>query len=193
MRWTVFAMFAVTVLVLDTSLVHVLRLGDAPGGVWPSATACLAVFVSLFASRIAALWACFALGLLLDLCSSEPAGGESITVVGPQALGFVLASFLVIQLRSMVFRRRALTVGFLTVVFLLAADVVVMVVFVIRGWFPELAVTWTQTTAGPELLRRFLMALYSGIVAIPIGWLLMQTLPFWGFPTHIARSAMRRL
>jgi hypothetical protein len=171
---------------------HVLRLGEAPGGIWPSATACLAVFVSLFGSRIAVLWACFALGLLLDLCSSEPAGGESITVIGPHALGFVAGSILVLQLRTMVFRRRAMTLGFLTLLFALAVDVVAILIFVIRGWFPDLAVTWAQTSAGSELLRRLLMAIYSGIVAIPLGWLLLQTLPLWAFSTHIARSAMRR-
>ena len=66
MRWSVFAIAAFVVVVAQLSLRDTLILHSA-GEIRPDFIACLAVFIALFAERSAALWACWILGLLMDL------------------------------------------------------------------------------------------------------------------------------
>ncbi|MHC4219084.1 MAG: rod shape-determining protein MreD [Planctomycetota bacterium] len=146
MRWVVFIVFALLGLVFDTGLNEVLRI-EKLGNIRPGLCGVVAVFVALSAPRTTALWACLVLGLLLDL--SHPltvAENRVVYLIGPYALGFALGGWLVIAGRAMVFRRRPLTIGVMTVLCLLAV-------------------------------------LYSGFIAIPVGWLLVQTIGLWGFQT----------
>lgn len=176
MRWSVFAIAAFIVIVLQLSVREVLTLHTL-GMVKPDLVACLATFLAMFASRASALWACWVLGLLMDLA---PAGGTMAWhMIGPHALGFTFGGYVVLQLRTMVFRRRAITTGFLTCVFLLAAGVLATFLLTVRSWYiPD-----TPLYGSPlvELWHRIKIALYSGIVAIPFGWLLQITVATWGF------------
>lgn len=177
MRWAVFAIFAFAALVIQLSLSNVLTL-HALRSISPDVVAALAVFIALFASRSAVLWGCWILGLLVDLA---PAGdGSAFRIIGPHALGYAAGGYLVLQLRTMVFRRRALTVGFLTALALIAASLVAVMLLSIRCWYPEAA------PYGPlsDLGRRMLIALYSGLIAIPLGWALGKTIPLWGFQSR---------
>jgi rod shape-determining protein MreD len=183
MRWIVFVVFALVGLVFDTGFSEVLRI-EKLGHVRPSLCAVVAVFVALSAPRTAALWACLILGLLLDL--SHPltiAENRVVYLIGPFALGYSLGGWLVLAGRPMVFRRRPLTIGVMTVGYLLAAQVVAVSLYLIRGqgWYPGPALFWTDTTALAELGVRLLGVLYSGLLAIPVGWLLVQTIGLWGF------------
>ena len=183
MRWTIFLAFAVLGLVFDLGLGEVLRI-DKLWQIRPSLCGVLAVFVALSAPRTSALWACFVLGLLLDLSYQVTlADNRVVHLIGPYALGYVAGGWLVMRARTMVFRRRALTVGVMTVLCLLAVHVVVVVLFALRSrsWYPGGPVYWTQTTVPVELLRRLLIAIYSGLFAIPVGWLLVRSMPLWGF------------
>ncbi len=185
MRWIVFVVFALIGLVFDTGLSEVLRI-EKLGQVRPSLCAVVAVFVALSAPRTAALWACLVLGLLLDL--SHPltiAYNRVAYLIGPYALGYLLGGWLVLAGRPMVFRRRPLTIGVMTVLCLLAAQLVAVSLYVIRSqtWYPGQALFWTDTTAMAELGVRLLGVVYSGLFAIPVGWLLVQTVGLWGFQT----------
>lgn len=185
MRWVVFAVAAVVGVVFDTGLSEVLRI-EKLGNVRPSLCAVIAVFVALSAPRTAALWACLVLGVLLDLAQPlTVAGNRVVYLIGPCALGYLLGGWLVISWRSMVFRRRPLTIGAMTLLLLLAAQVVAVTVYLVRAqaWYPGQAIVWTDTSTLSELGRRLLAAVYSGLVAIPFGWLLVQTLGLWGFQT----------
>lgn len=178
MRWPIFAIFAFAAIVAQLSVRNVLTL-YALNGISPDLVAALAVFIALFANRSAALWACFILGVLIDLLAPA-AGAAAFKVIGPHALGYAAGGYLVLQLRTMVFRRRAITIGFLTVLALIAAALVMVMLLTIRSWYPQAA------PYGPlsELGRHALMAVYSGVVAIPVGWLLARTLPLWGFSSR---------
>lgn len=183
MRWAVFAVFAVVSLVLDLGLGEVLRI-EKLGQIRPGFCAILAVFVALSASRTPALWACLVLGLLLDIASPVSAGGNTLVyLVGPHALGFAAAGWLVIRGRTMVFRRRALTIGVMTVIFVLAAQAVVVGILALRAasWYPGGPVSWTETGIGIEILRAIGAAVYSGLVAVPAGWVLVRSMALWGF------------
>lgn len=180
MRWPVFVIFAFAVLAMQLSLRNVFTL-QSLSGVSPDFVACLCVFVSLFAHRSSALWSCWILGLLMDLAPPE----RSYYIVGEHALGYVFGGLVILQLRTMVFRRRAVTIGFLTFVFVLAASMVAVFLLSVRSWYtPE---TFQSGGALGELARRFGIALYSGLLAIPTGWFLGATISLWGFQSGIPR------
>lgn len=174
MRWPIFAIFAFAALVVQLSVRNVFTLFSV-WGISPDVVAVLAVFVALFANRTSALWACFILGLLVDL--APQAHEASYHVLGPHALGYTAGGYLVLQMRSMVFRRRAITMGFLTLLSLIVASLVIVMLLSIRSWYPG------EMPYGPlsDLGRQCLVAVYSAVVAIPLGWLLNATVPLWGF------------
>ena len=186
MNWAVLAIAAVLGLVLDQSVLDGLaldRLDPASARqIKPSFCGMLAVFVALGAPRMPALWACFILGMLLDL--SLPltlAPDRAFYLVGPHALGYVAGGWLVVKGKAMVFRQRPLTMGVMTFGLLLVVHVVVVILYQIRVWHPGQEVCWTDGSVGGALFRRALGALYSGLFAIPVGWLLVKSMPLWGF------------
>jgi cell shape-determining protein MreD len=177
MRWPVFVVFAFVALTLEVSLRNTLRL-ESLWNASPSFVACLAVLVAMFTNRLTALWACWMLGVLMDLL--QP-GQDGARVIGPFAIGFVFAGYIITLLRTMVFRRKAITMGAMTFVFLLASDIVAVFVLTIRTWYPDTSVgAWSPMRA---LAAYAMEALYGGVIAIPVGWLLLLTLPIWGFPS----------
>jgi cell shape-determining protein MreD len=206
MRWAVFAALAFIALAAELSLRPVLMFHTI-GGISPSFLACLAVFIAMFAPRLTALWSCWLLGLLLDLSTpfaasagsvagvpGAPGGGAATYyLIGPYALGYTFAAYMVLQMRPMVFRQRALSIGVMTGLSLLAVALISVAIFVVRSWYAaDAGIYSTGVSAGSELLRRLGIALYSALVAVPLGWLLLATLPYWGFPTTAHRRAGRR-
>jgi rod shape-determining protein MreD len=175
-RWLVFAVVVVVAVALDTSFMPRLFALKSVGQLYPQLVAAVVAYVALYAPRLSALWAAWGAGLLLDLALVQPAG----LMVGPHALGFTFGAFLVLQLRSIVFRKRVLTVAVLTVICLGASAFVEVAIFALRTW-----TSGDVVSAGfrplIELLRRLGMALYSGIVAVPLAWLLLKSQPAWGF------------
>ncbi len=180
--------FAALAMVFDGGLGSVLAL-ETLWSIRPSAAAVLAAFIALSAPRYAALWSCLVLGLLLDLSAplSMP-GGRVLHLIGPCALGFTAGGWLVLRGRSMVFRQRALSIGAMTVLLLLAANAVAIALYAARSWYPGGPVHWTDGSAAAAILRRGLVAVYSGLLAVPVGWLLVQSTPLWGFETIMRRS-----
>ncbi|MEE2895919.1 MAG: hypothetical protein VX726_09300 [Planctomycetota bacterium] len=184
MNLGIFLVMLFVCVALDTSLLPVISIG----GVSPSVTATLIVFVSLFAPRQAALWAAVSAGLLLDLQSpNATTDGRAVVVPGPYALGFVFGTQLVLLLRSMVFRRNPIAVGLLTTPFLIAVSLVWMAIWLLRGFDPGSLLPWSGGNAGGELGRRAGWALYSGAIGIPFGWLLLFSWPIWRFEQTFLR------
>lgn len=179
MKWLPFAVAAWLALGLE--------LGLAPQLAWqlrsvtaqPSFVLPLAVFVATGAAANHAVWACLVLGLLLDLVwlwpASSSAGG--LTVLGPHALGYLLAGQFVLAMRSMMIRRNPLALATLSVVASLVAGVAIVAVFAIRDALGDIVVwsTWT------ELLGRLASSLYTGVVALAMGFVLLRLAPVFGF------------
>ena len=181
MRWQIYAVFAIAAVVLDTSLLQVLTIRTV-GDIRPVASIVVVTFVAMFAPRATALWAAWALGVLVDLCTDLPVRGGSVAyLIGPHALGYVFAVYLILQVRAMVFRRRVMTLGMMTIVSAFAASLAVIAIYSVRRWYPEAPLEWTQYGPTGELLRRLGIALYSGLLAIPLGWILLGTAGMWGF------------
>ncbi len=82
----------------------------------------------------------------------------------------------------------------MTVVYLLVVHVVAVTVLAVRsrGWYPGGSLYWTDYATGVEVLRAVLVAIYSGLFAVPIGWLLIRSMPAWGFQTSHHRSPALR-
>ena len=188
MRWGVFILALALCITLDISFIQVIAIGP----IFPSVCAALVVFVALFAPRQTALWAALFTGVMLDLGSPVVLGSEDMVhVIGPHALGLVLGAYLVLLLRSIVVRRNPLTVGMLVVPCLLAASLVSMAIWTIRGFYGELEVPWAGLTAAGELGRIIGWAVYSALVAIPIGWLLLLSWTVWKFDPTALRTVRR--
>ncbi|MDG2030346.1 MAG: hypothetical protein P8J45_05015 [Phycisphaerales bacterium] len=177
MRIGVFILFLVFVVILDTSLMEMLRIG----GTVPGLAGTLAVFLVLAAPRRNALWACLAIGLLLDFNVDALYDGRPYHLIGPYTLGFLFGANLILPLRSMVFSRNPLTFGLLTAFFLLAVSIVYLALWQIRGHYEGSMPVWGDGSAVSAFGMLLLWAVYSGAIAIPMGWLLVRTTPLWGF------------
>ena len=183
MRWTVFCIFAYVMLLLEISLRNTLRL-DYVGGISPSFMAVLAAFIALFAQRLSALWACWIMGLLMDLASGRQSQG--IVIIGPQALGFAFAGLVILSLRTMVFRRRLITMAVMTTLFVIASSVAAIFVLIVRHWF--ITDSGEPLHGLSALWRQTLVALYSGaVLGWSLGWVLSQSMSLWGFQTTTPR------
>jgi hypothetical protein len=177
MRIGIFLVFLLAVVVLDTRFMEVLRIG----GTVPGLAGTLAVFLVLAAPRRAALWACLSIGLLLDFNVEALYDGSPYHLIGPYTLGFLFGANLILPLRSMVFSRNPLTFGLLTFLFLLAVTIVYLAIWRVRGFYADTLPVWGTESAVTQFSRLLVWALYSGAIAIPVGWLLVRTTPIWGF------------
>ncbi len=190
MRWWAFALVAFVGIVIETSLRRVFLLGD----VSPALLVCVAVFVSLFAPKRTALWACWMLGLMMDLVTTYSVGRDgTLHLIGPQALAFTALAAAVIWVRASVFRQRVLTIAVLTLVGALIVGVVAISIAAIRSWYPQASqiAYFRGGSAWSELLHSLGVAAYSAVIALPLGWLLLASLPLWRFETFGHRYAMR--
>ncbi|MCH2162928.1 MAG: hypothetical protein MK085_13800 [Phycisphaerales bacterium] len=188
MRWIVFILLLAICLTLDQAFLQVIAIGS----IFPGTCGALVVFVALFAPRPTALWAALLAGTMLDLGSpAVDAQGHPYYVIGPYALGFVLGAYLVLLLRSIVFRRNPLTVGMLTLPFLLAVSVIFLAIWSIRGFYADAQLPWHSESVTSQIAQMIGWATYSALLALPLGWLLLITWSLWGFDQLPARPSRR--
>lgn len=183
MNWITFLIIAWLAFGLQMGF-DALRL--APGDISPSFVVPLMVFVALSAPARHALWAAMLIGLLIDLTWLVPRtdGGEAI-VIGPHALGALLATQLVLSVRGMVIRRHFLTLAFLSIVSASVMAVVVVAFLTVRDLYGD-PVDFSPTG---ELVSRLLGAVYTGGSAL--AWALVARFIEPGFQFHHERG-MRR-
>ena len=188
MRWGVFIIALAVFLVMDQSFLQVLAVGS----VFPGICGTLVVYVAMFSPRSTSLWAALLCGLMLDLGSPDVLStGESIHVIGPYALGFTLGAYVVLLLRSIVVRRNPLTIAMLLIPCLVVSSVVYLAVWSLRGFYAETILPWGELSLGSEMGRIFGWILYSSILAVPVGWLLLLSWEFWKFDPQAMRIARR--
>jgi len=178
MRWWVFAIVAYLLLTVQVALADVLTITSQFGPVTPRFVLLLAVFVALAGPTQVVLIATMILGLLVDLTTTWPLpDGGALTLIGPHALGYLAGGYVLLQVRSMVFRQHPLTVGSMMLVGGVAVELIVVSVFTIRAWYEPVA-GWS---APHELVARSLSLLYSAVIgtllAVPLCWLT----PLFGF------------
>ena len=176
-RWSMFILAVALVLPIDAAFMPVFSIAGAS----PSLAGILAAFVSLNASRRAAWWGCFLMGLLVDLSSPQLVMGSLLFLPGPNTLGFALGSGTVTVMRSLLLRRSMLTVAAMTFVLLLAVSLIWVFIWSVRGIWLDGSVPFSGS-ALQELGKRMGWCLSSAVVGLPIGWALNRTYSWWGFP-----------
>ncbi len=189
MRAVVAILATILALAFDSSFGGVLTLRSV-GSITPLAMPCLVVFIALFAPETIAILVTLLLGVLVDL---SPGNGElagSAHLIGPHALGFLVTTILVLKIRNIVFRRRVFTIAALAAVAVITTGATEALVMLIRGIMP-----WTPAvTSGGfgELIKLFGTAIYSGLLAVPLGWCLLATIGLWKFHSPTGRRATWR-
>lgn len=178
MRWGVFLVFALAALVIDTSLMGAFEIRHIVPGVTPL----LVAFIALSAPPVTAMWAALLLGIGRDLANPHVIGTDQVFhLIGPSALGYLFAVNLVLPLRSMVFRRNPLTLGVFTGLTVIAAGLVYTTLWSLRALYEPAPVIFDGRSATRELFVTLLRAVYSGAIAVPLGWILARTSGLWGF------------
>ncbi|MDG2424837.1 MAG: rod shape-determining protein MreD [Phycisphaerales bacterium] len=187
MRWLVFIIAALIAVGLDSGFSGIFTLRGA-GFLTPSFAACLLAFVALLAPPVSVIWAAWFLGLLADLSPGLGEAGGGIQLIGPHALGYPLGAWVVLNFRTWMFRRRVLTISLLTFLCVLVAGLVQTAIGILRFWLPWAGGELVPFGAG-EMLHETGNAAYSALLAIPLGWILIQTLPLWRFDYGTSRRS----
>lgn len=171
---------------MEAGLRDAMQAGNSP--VAPSFVLILGVFVATWARRGAALWACVLLGAASDLLTNVPApGGETVTVLGPGALGLLAAGYTTHTLRAWMFRRNAVAVAFMCVVGGCVSAAVSVSLLKLRGAYDTIELS----SATRELGWRAGSALYSAAVALLLVPVLTFIKPVFGFPA-VGRGGRER-
>lgn len=181
MNWIAFAVAAWLAFGMEMGLRDALQVGSL--GVAPSFVVILAVFIGVSASPRAAVTCGLLLGLLLDLTrvTALEGGADSVTIVGPHALGLMGASYAVVVMRTLVIRHNPLTLCFLTFLAMMIMEVIASAFLTIRAQYDPIAHQATRS-----LMIALGSALYSAAAALPM-WLLLRPLtPLFGFPSGMA-------
>ncbi len=189
MRAIIVIIAAILTLAFDSSFSGIFTLRSV-GSLTPLAMPCLVVFIALFAPETIALVVTLILGMLVDL---SPGHGELVGgahLIGPHALGFLITTLFVLKIRNIVFRRRVFTVAVLTAGAVLITGATEALVFIVRGILP-----WTPPLSGGgfgDLINLLGTAIYSGILAVPLGWCFLSTIGLWKFHSPTGRRATWR-
>ncbi len=160
------------------------------GNVTPTVMPCVVVFVALFAPELTALMTVLILGVLVDLSPGYGHLTNGAYLIGPHALGYFVTGLFILKLRNIVFRRRILTIVVFAMGCVLVTGAVEAFILIIRGLMP-----WTPpiTSNGfGAFLKLIGTSIYTGIVAVPIGWCLLSTIGVWRFHSPNGRRATWR-
>lgn len=161
---------------LEWGLRDALELGST--GIAPRFAVVLLVFVCLWSSVRAGVIASLAVGVCLDLLYTVPAGGQSVVVLGPHALGCLLAGAFALNVRAVIFRRNVLAVAVVVLVAAALVEIVATAALTVRAMYDPIG------TAGP--LERLLVGLgsagYTAVVGIAYAWVLGLFRGVFGFP-----------
>lgn len=186
MRWTPFLIFAYLFTLAQTSLGRMLMLDRLTmGPVGPDFVLLLAVFVALYVrSATDAMLVGWVLGLLIDLTTGGGAG--TATRVGPMAIYYALACWLVFQVREAIYRERALPQMLLAGGFCLLTHTLWVSTQMLLG---SGHVFWGSF--GRLLLQVLLSSIYTGLL-MPLVHFVLMPCRSWLLTTPPRRSRRRR-
>lgn len=187
MRPWIFVPAALVCVALDAAFMSVFGVA----GHWPCLTAILMAWVALHASRGGALAGALLVGLYADAQPPAVMGDESIVVLGPHMLAWLLAVWAVIEVREILFRRNALTVAVAAAAIVLGQSLVFLAVSGVRVVYADSAPLWGAGSGALAFGHDAIDALYTLILAMPLAWLLGKTFDWWGFEQGGARFNRR--
>jgi len=177
MNWLVFAITSYIFLLLQVGLTPLLGIPDARG-VSPDFLLILAVYIGLLAPTKTVAWGMLTLGILANLLPGpEPTG----PILGPEALGYLAGAFAILQLRTLVFRESVLSLVIMVFVVGIFIQLVTVALYTGRGLPFLLGSPIPHWSASDQLVHRFLELLYSVVIAIPLGIVLIRLKPAFNF------------
>jgi cell shape-determining protein MreD len=191
MRWIPFLLLAWVFVGLEIGLRSAMPFGEE--GVAPSFALILAVYVAMGATHAHALWAAVLLGACVDLASrrvlGEPGGvgAGDLTILGPSVLGFALSAQFTLTMRGVVFRKNPIALAFLAALSSLVCAVVVVALLSVRSLYDPV-----DFRPGLALWQGVLSAGYTGVVALPLGMVLLMLNPILGFYAGPTRRGIGR-
>lgn len=177
MNWVVFLIVLWLFLGLDVGLVDALQIGSY--NIAPSFAIILLTFVAMFAPHSVVMGWALVIGLLIDLLTGiTAADGGTISVCGPHALGCAVGAYAILTLRALMFRRNVLSIAFLS--FVAGALVEIVAVSILSG---RAAIDPDVVYARPThaLVQGVLSAVFTAILAFPVGWFLFAVRPLFRF------------
>lgn len=179
MNWIVVVIAGWIALGMEVGLRDALQLGDK--GIAPSFVLIYIAFIAAWARRPHALWTALILGIITDLLTNVPVTtGETITIVGVSGLSYTLAAYTAYILRAWMFRRNALAVAFMSAASALVAAALAVTLLKIRSAYDPIQVGG----ATAELGQRAASALYTGVAALVVVWVLNLLRPLFKFPQN---------
>lgn len=179
------------VLGLELGLRSSLRLDVAGLSGSPSFVVPLAVVIGLCASPAATLWSCLALGLGVDLLTPIPTATGSVVVIGPHALGYLVAGQFVLVVRGLVIRKNPFTVVALSIVAAALMEITVTAALTLRHSLPFFHDP-TEWRAAAQLASRLFSAVLTGASGLVMGLLLLPLAPGLGLQQSHSRQWVRR-
>ncbi len=174
MNWLVFAITSYIFLLMQVGLTSLMGIPDAQG-VSPDFLLILAVYIGLLAPAKTVAWGMLALGLLANLLILLP-GDPAHTgpILGPETLGYLAGAFAILQLRTLVFRESVFSLVIMVFVVGIFIQLVTVFLYSARGLPIFLNDPIPNWSASDQLVHRFLELLYSALIAIPLGLILIR-------------------
>ncbi len=179
MNWLTFSILAYLGYAAQLVLNPLWSLGDPTVYEYrPMLLLILLVFIGLQAPAMAVAWSAVVLGLLADIMLQQHEPG----LIGPWALGFLAAGYALVQLRNLLFRDSMFTIAIMTLVAGVFALLVATTLHALRQNIGFLGNDPVEGfSAAEQLYRGFIAMLYTGLVAVPAGYLLLKSKELWGF------------
>jgi rod shape-determining protein MreD len=174
MRWLGLVLAAYVLVALETALGGVWALG----AVRPALLLVLMVVVALHGRAMVAAWVALCLGVLMDVRWGTPVAGATATL-GPWALGMLAGCWAVLQLRHLLFRDAAATVGLMCFVAGVPMVLTAVLLYSVRDLIgPAEAMpgfgAWSRLGVGLATVA------YTAAVGLPLGWVLQRMRPWLG-------------
>lgn len=187
MNWIIFAFITYFVLGFDLGLRELFTVQISNSEITPSFMLIFMVLICSMAPTMPALWSAMILGLLVDLTCSYSSGDAGLVVlIGPYALGYMLGALLILQVRTIIYRRHPFTMALLTfaagIVVNLLAVFMISVRYLLGNWM-QMYDTFAWSTTD-RLFECFFILVYSALMAIPLGYIFMRISPIFNFQYH---------
>lgn len=180
MNWLTFSILAYAAYAIQLVLAPVWMLSNRE----PMLLLILLVFIGLQAPGMHVAWAAVVLGILADVLGNHHVTG----LIGPWALGFLAAGYALSQIRNLLFKDSVFTMAIMTLIAGVFALLVATTLQALRDNIPILGNDPVEGfKAVDQLYYGFATLLYTAVIAIPVGFLLLKMRSLWGFSGRSSR------